>query len=213
MKFQKGKVDSIGTVVKVVLLLLLLSFLTSCSKKLAPTAAYSMLEKRELTKSLGYGSETADNTILPEKAAEFKLAITDSVMAATKQPYTRTNFKELYLKTKPNTKYKITISSLCDCLGSRKYLFKPVLLLYDKNSNLLQCNIEGEDFGYTHGPLSMDRAWVFNTLNTEGDLRLIVFSDNNNLNQSVYKYIVAFAAVEVKSTTNGDFYVLLEEIR
>ena len=194
------------------LLLLATLFIMGCSKKLAPNAAYGMLQKREIVKDLKAGTPFAGNSITTGKQAKFKLALTDSVMQYTLNGSNiRSNFKDFFTDTKPNTKYKLTISSLCDCLGFKKYLFLPALYVFDTNGQFIKSDVN-TDFNYLNGPLSLNSYYTFNS-GMGGNLKLVVFSANQNLNQSVYKFVVIFITAHVRTNIGGDYNILLEEIK
>lgn len=184
--------------------------LTGCSKKLAPDVAYALLQKREVIAASQIRYLTPTDIILPGKQEIYKLSITDSVAAFGKDSEKLSNFKIFYLDTKPNTAYKIIVKSYCDCFGFTKQIFLPIIHIFN-GSQPMKPKLEEAFYNESTEGLIIQEVWTFNSQNY--NTKLVVYSNNTELDNEEYKLDVFAIKIPVNLTIQGKFSVLLEEIK
>ncbi|MCF6182463.1 hypothetical protein [Lutibacter sp.] len=136
----------------------------------------------------------------------------------------KSNYQKFSLELKPNKKYKIKVSSLCNCAGFKKYMFIPQISTINKNDNIFT-KLDSTYFNYEKGPLTLNRVWniQFDNRTKNTKFEFLLFSDNTNLFEKIYKFITNTAGfvnnvfipivipINVKSTLVGKFVVKVEE--
>jgi len=209
MKYRREKVNSIKFKIIAVLFLAIL-MLTGCSKKLAPDVAYALLQKREVITASQFANLTPTDIVIPGKEEMYKLSLTDSVAAFASNRDMLSNFRLFYLDTKPNTTYRVIVKSYCNCFGFTKHIFQPVIQIYN-GLQPLKPEQNNAQYSYDTERLAINESLTFNSLNK--NTRLLIFSNNNDLNKIAYTFDIFFIKTHVRTTTSGDFSILLEEVK
>lgn len=175
---------------KILAILFLATFLlTGCSKKLAPDAAYALLKKREVITAEQFANLTPVDIVIPGKEEMYKLSVTDSVAAFGKDQDMLSNFRLFYLDTKPNTTYRVIVKSYCNCFGFTKHIFQPIIHIYN-GSQPLKPELNNAKYTYDTERLALNELFTFNSQNN--NTRLLVFSNNNDLNKIAYTFDIFF---------------------
>ncbi|MXN91888.1 hypothetical protein GR160_11705 [Flavobacterium sp. Sd200] len=190
-------------------ILLAISLFTGCSKKLAPDVAYAMLKKREIVNQSQLAELDPSDIIIPGIEKKYKLSLTDSVSVFGGSLNILSNFRLFYLDTRPNTTYRITVKGYCNCFGFTKQIFQPVIQIFNGSEPL---RWEPNKGSYD----ATDRLVFFESyiFKNQGDnTRLVVFSNNQDINKIAYTFDIFFIKTHVRNTTGGDFSVLLEEVK
>ena len=196
---------------KIIAILFLATMLFSgCSKKLAPNVAYGLLKKREIVALDQFANLTPTEIVIPGKEEMYKLCLTDSVAAFGRNRDMLSNFRLFYLDTKPNTTYRIIVKSYCNCFGFTKHIFQPIIHIYN-GSQTLKPELNNANYTYGTERLALNESWTFNSQNN--NTRLLIFSNNNDLNKIAYTFDIFFIKTHVRTTTGGDFSILLEEVK
>ncbi|MDO6737462.1 hypothetical protein [Wenyingzhuangia sp. 2_MG-2023] len=194
--------------------LIIILVISSCSRKINPTTAYSELKVNEVKK---------DNLILTElelnNPIKAELKIEDNVMSNDSVLSYYHEYKYTPNKTK---NYSVEIFSLCNCFGFKKYIFNPNIKILDKNNNEIKNKIETISYDYQKGPISFNKKWTFESVKNE-PLTIIIYSENNKLGEPIHKfeaYTTSFAAgmiipivapITIKSSLVGKYYIELTE--
>jgi hypothetical protein len=192
------------------LIIVLVLFITcGCSRKTTPIESYKILkENRTLS------SHIPTSPIVLNESHEFELKISDSVMTYGEKEKIYTNYKVYNFDLKSNKKYRLTISSICDCFGFKKYIFIPLASILDQNGRTIKMEELPDSFDYRNGPLSLNKTWIINNT-ADGNYKLYVASNNTNLDQSLYKFLTTPVpmTINIKSSIGGKFKISIEEIK
>ena len=183
-----------------------------CSKKMAPQEAYAALRQKKASSPF----EAVPTIRLDlDKDYKFSLTDTDSVFLCDDSNQRYSYYKNFNIPLKSRTKYKLSISSLCDCAGFKKYMFIPVLLV---TSNIDKKEVskhqpELDSFDYRFGPLSMNFTYIINS-ESYSNYKIIVFSANQGLGEKVCSIpVIGLPNIDVKATVIGKFHIKIEEIK
>ncbi|MGO4912079.1 hypothetical protein [Leeuwenhoekiella sp. W20_SRS_FM14] len=203
---------------KKLVVLVALVFLSSCAAKLNGLQAYQDLINREPI--IDFKSYLPEETPLLKSNTDYKfsLKVEDPVLIYKADSLTRSNFKMLQFAPKPDSIYRISVYSLCDCLGIKKQLFVPQMRLTDIEGNSFKANLVAQKIDYPKKSkakaLSFMREYVLVDSLPE-TLRIYIYSDNSRPGQEVDKFSVNTLAglfpltipFSLKSTTVGDFVI------
>lgn len=203
------------------LLVFLICFLSiSCSKKILPIAGYEKIKMNTRAVEVNKITFTNAENINPNNDYKFNLNLNDSILVYKDTIYS--NYKTFSIKTSKEKNYSISIYSICDCWGFKKYMFNPEVLVSNSLGEKLDLKLNLVKFGYDKGPLSLNKKYTL-TSSTDRIIYLTVFSNNETLQKDLYKFIVAGAAfsksvfvpivvpVGVKSSLIGDFFIRIDE--
>jgi hypothetical protein len=192
---------------KLIIVLILFS-ICGCSRKTTPFEAYKNLKENRIVSTRIPTSPLSIN-----ENHEFELKISDSLMTFGENEKIYTNYKGFNFDLKSNKKYKLTISSICDCFGFKKYMFIPLASILDQNGMTTKTEELPDTFDYRHGPLSLNKTWIINNT-ADGNYKLYVASNNTNLDQSLYKFLTSpVPTINIKSSIGGKFKISIEEIK
>lgn len=127
----------------------------------------------------------------------------------------KSNYQKFNFKVRPNKKYRIKISSLCDCGGFKKYMFIPQIIT-DNLKNRIITESDSTYFNYEHGPLTLNKVWHIkdDVIKEKAEFEFLLVSDNSRLSEKIYKFIInpmGIVPVNVKSTLTGKFVIKIEE--
>ena len=201
--------------------LLIVLVLTACSKKIIPNEGYIRITNKE---SVDLIKINKSNTIqlLANNNFKNKLTLNDSVLIYNDS--IKSNFQKFSIELKPEKKYRIKVSSLCNCAGFKKYMFIPLISPINKKDTFFT-KLDSTYFNYEKGPLTLNRIWNVKsdniTENTKFDF--LLYSDNSNLSEKVYKFVTNTSGIvnnvfipiaipiNIKSTLIGKFVVKVEE--
>ncbi|WP_146819019.1 hypothetical protein [Flavobacterium noncentrifugens] len=207
MRFRNGNLSCF------VWLLVLTVTLTNCSPKIKPAEAYKMLQGKYIKND--NQTSTARQLELEKDYAD-ELNSGDSVFVSDTKNHLYSYYKVYNIRLETDKKYKISLSSLCDCWGFKKYLFIPAVIGFDQQENPADAKLEKEnvDFGYEFGPLSLNTSYILDS-NYGGNFNFFVFSANKDLNQELYTFLTLPIPipVKVKSTLVGKFHIKIEELK
>ena len=201
--------------------LLVILILASCSKKIIPNEGYILIKGKKSANILDIDRSNAKQ-LIPNNNFKDKLILSDSVLIYNDS--IKSNYKKFYLELKPKKKYKIKVSSLCNCAGFKKYMFIPDISSVNKNDKFIT-KLDSTYFNYEKGPLTLNRVWnvQFGNITENTKFEFLLFSDNTNLSEKVYKFFTNTAGVvnnvfipiavpiNIKSTLVGKFVVKVEE--
>ncbi|SDS26742.1 hypothetical protein SAMN04487764_2724 [Gillisia sp. Hel1_33_143] len=185
---------------------------TSCSRKINPNEGYEQIKSKNSVDLF-----EANNSIAKEIKvnADFKdkLSLDDSILYYNDS--IKSNYKNFTFDLKADKKYKIKVSSLCNCAGLKKYIFIPKIATGNVNSRI-NLELDSTYFNYEKGPLTLNKVWSLksNGLTENTTMEFLLFSDNEKLSENVFKFIVtSFGAipVNIKSTLVGNFIIEIEE--
>jgi len=197
---------------KVVIILILLFIITGCSQKTTPLEAYRNLKENRIASKINLSLIT--NPLLVDKTYKFDLKISDSLIIYGNDEKIYANYKDFNIDLKSNKKYKIKISSLCDCFGFTKYMFIPLVSVLNQNGMTMKLESQPDTFDYSHGPLSLNKTWILENL-TNNNSKIIVSSNNVNLGQDLYKFFTypIPMTINIKTSLVGKFNITIEEIK
>lgn len=181
--------------------------LESC--KTPPMVKYNKIKEVESPISLNLISRDSNDSISKNIGTKFKLKITDSVLVYKDGTSLYSNYKKIVLKASSNKKYSVSVYSFCDCFGFRKYMFTPKIRVLDKHGNFVKTILFWNEIDYLYfaKPISYNRNWIIDQ-EVDGDLTLIIYSDNIALNRKVENLLLS----SIKSTTVGKFMLTVHEI-
>lgn len=191
------------------IIILFMFVIFGCARKTTPLEAYKYLKENRNT-----SKQIPTTGLKLNENYKFELKTSDSVMTYGEKEKIYTNYKGFNFDLEANKKYKITISSICDCFGFRKYIFIPLASVLDKNGTITKMNEQPDTFDYRHGPLSLNKIWIIDNV-ASGNYKLYLASNNNNLDQNLYKYFTTPVPmmINVKSSAGGKFNISIEEIK
>lgn len=193
-----------------VIIFLAIFIICGCSRKTNPIEAY-----RNLKENRTLSTHIPTEPLSLNENHKLELKVSDSVMTyGENEKKTYTNYKGYNFTLESNKKYKLTISSICDCFGFKKYMFIPLASILDQNGMTIKTEELSDTFDYRYGPLSLNKTWIIeNTMN--GNYKLYLASNNKNLNESIYKFFTnpVPMTINIKSTTVGKFTIRIEEIK
>lgn len=194
----------------------------SCAKKINPIIGYNQIKSRKAINLF-------EENIVESKKIDFnkdfksKLTLNDSVLLYLDT--ISSNYQKYSIVLKPNKKYKIKVSSLCDCAGFKKYMFIPQVFPVNIGKETIKTKPDTTYFNYEKGPLTLNKVWVIQNENliTETEYDFFIFSDNRNLTDKIYKFIgtsvgvsnnfvmPVIVPISIKSSLIGNFYLRVEE--
>lgn len=192
------------------IIILVLFTLFGCSKKITPLEAYKNLKEN---RTVSTRIPTSPLSINENHKSELKSS--DSVMTfGENEKKIYTNYKGFNFDLESNKKYKLTISSICDCFGFRKYIFIPLASILDHNGMTIKMEELPDSFDYQQGPISLNKTWIIDNVEN-GNYKLYIASNNMNLDQSLYKFLTypVPLTINVKTSTGGKFNISIEEIK
>lgn len=186
--------------------------LVSCAKKIIPNEGYNEINNKRAINLLELDKSNA-KLLSPNIDYENELTLNDSIIKYNDS--LKSNYQKFIFEVRTDKKYKIKVSSLCNCSGLKKYLFIPQIIIENSNDK----NIAESDstyFNYEKGPLTLNRVWNIDNdiLKENKKIELLLFSDNSKLSENIYKFIVnpvGFVPINVKSTLNGKYIIKIEE--
>jgi len=186
--------------------------LTSCAKKIIPTEGYRQINSKN-SEYFTNANKAVVKKIRLDSAYRNKLTLSDSILIFNDS--IKSNYQSFSFVTKPGKDYKIKVTSQCNCLGFKKQMFVPKIVIGSLNDRATPF-ADSVYFDYKSGRLSINKEWKLksNTANETGKYEFLVFSDNTKLSENVFKFIVVpavFIPVNIKSTLIGDFIVKVEE--
>ncbi len=201
--------------------ILLCSISISCSKKIVPLAGYGTIKREMRAVDVNKITFISKENISLNVDYEFKLNLSDSILVYKDTIYS--NYKTFSFKINRGKTYAISVFSLCDCWGFKKYMFNPEAIVSNDFGEKLDLKQTSVKFGYDKGPLSLDKKWTL-TSKTDGNIYLSVFSNNESLQKDLYNFIatgVAYSGtvfiplvipVSVKSSLIGEFVIRVDEL-
>lgn len=200
--------------IPITIVLLIIITITGCSRKVYPLAEYHKLTGRNAKPYTEKGNKTAENTLELSKKYRFTLSPEDSVMIyQLDQIKTISNYKEFFANIVPGKNYKISVYTLPDKhMGTTKYVFQPFAFVFDDQNELFKLKAEEGKFNDPFKGLGVKRTFMFNSADKD-KVKIVVFSDNRELDQTLYTLTLNFVPFKYKSTTTGDFYITIEEIK
>ena len=209
------------TIQIVIIILISISF-TSCAKKINPLEGYKAIKNKNAT-NLFENNSTEKTKIEANKSYKNTLTLNYSVLYY--MDTITSNYHKYSIDLKPNKKYKIKISSLCDCAGFKKYMFIPEVYPENTVSETITIKLDSVYFNYEKGPLTLNKTWKINTetITKVTPFNFYLFSDNRKLGEKMHKFnatsiglasniiIPIVAPIVIKSTLVGKFHVIVEE--
>jgi hypothetical protein len=181
--------------------------LSSCSRKLKPDTALQTLKSTTVGTDT-FTSATPENTLVLGKEVKQSLTAEQPVLKIGE--YTSYTQK-FHLNVEQGKKYNIAISSLCDCMGVRKYMIAPLATVKDSNGNKLSFSYGEQKYDYSGGPLTLNRNISF-TADKSSDVEITVYADTEHAGQLMYTYIVTFVKAKVLAGVTGDFIIKATEM-
>ena len=177
-------------------------------------AEYHKLTGRNAKRYTEKGSQTEGNTLKLSKKHEFTLSPDDSVMVyQLDQTKIITNYKEFFADVVPGKDYKISVHTLPDKhMSTNKYVFQAFAFVFDDENQLFKLSAEEGNFNDPVKGLGIKRTFTFNSADKD-KVKILVFSDNRELDKTLYTLMLNFVTFRYKSTTTGDFYITIEEIK
>lgn len=189
------------------LVLACLFILSSCSRKLKPDTALQTLKSTAVGTDI-FTPATTENTLALGKKTEGSLTAVSPVL--TIGEYTSYTQK-FHLNVEQGKKYNINISSICDCLGVRKYMIAPLATIKDSNGNKLAFSYGQQKYDYSAGPLTLNRNISF-TAEKTSDVEITIYADTEHAGEVMYTYIVTFVKTKVLAGVTGDFTITATEM-
>ena len=201
-----------NNLIKVLVICLLLA---SC--KALPEANYGKLiykwsKSRTISDIINYDAPVS---LYLNEDHNDNLSLSDSILKINSTLSYLTNYKLFKSYGIAGRKYKVTLYGICDCYGFRKYLFKPLLAIYDSEGNLIATQIVRHDIimftsEYSHTlPFHTDLEWEF-TLQKTGDFKIVVFSYNEGIgNGTKDKDLIQYPGYSFNIV--GDFMIAIQE--
>lgn len=206
---------------KIILILVTILFFNSCAKKINPFDGYQQIKNKKSINILEE-KKNAPKEILVNTDIKGKLTLNDSVL--TYHDTILSNYQIFSVEIKPSKKYKIKVSSLCNCAGFKKYMFIPQVnpAKYYENISIKTDSVY---YNYEKGPLTLNKIWKVqsDSITNNTKFEFLLYSDNRNLSDKIYKFtsssmvvsnniaVPVIVPVNIKSTLIGDFYVIVEE--
>lgn len=206
---------------KIILILVTILFFTSCTKKINPFDGYQQIKNK---KSINILEEKKidPKEILVNTSIKGKLTLNDSVL--TYHDTILSNYQIFSVEIKPGKKYKIKVSSLCNCAGFKKYMFIPQVNPAKYYENITT-KTDSVYYNYEKGPLTLNKVWKVqsDSVTNNTKFEFLLYSDNRNLSDKIHKFTSSSMAVSnsivvpvivpinIKSTLIGDFFVIVEE--
>ena len=201
--------------------LLIVLVLTACSKKIIPNEGYIRITNKESVNLININKSNTTQ-LLANNSFKNKLTLNDSVL--TYNDSIKSNFQKFSIELKPEKKYSIKVSSLCNCAGFKKYMFIPLISPINKKDTFLT-KLDSTYFNYEKGPLTLNRIWSVKTDNITENTKFdfLLYSDNSNLSEKVHKFVTNTSGIvnnvfipiaipiNIKSTLVGKFVVKVEE--
>lgn len=122
-----------------------------------------------------------------------------------------TYYKSFSLFLQGPRRYQITISSSCDCLGFKKYMFEPVAILVGKNGSRPVLSDYADAIDYRHGVIGWHRTFAFDTP-ADDDYTIMVMSHNDNPDK-VLTDLKPFPGIDspIRAAVTGKFHILVTE--
>jgi hypothetical protein len=185
---------------------------TSCSRKIIPSEGYNQIKSKNSV-NLFEANNSIAKEIKVNTNLRDKLTLNDSVLYYNDS--IKSNYKNFAFDLKPHKKYKIKVSTLCNCAGFKKYIFIPKIAIGNVNIRI-NLELDSTYFNYEKGPLTLNKVWNLKSdgLTENTKLEFLLFSNNEKLSENVFKYIVTSIGaipVNIKSTLVGDFIIEIEE--
>lgn len=206
---------------KIVLIIVTILFFTSCAKKINPFYGYQQIKNKKSINILEE-KKLAPKEILVNTDIKGKLTLNDSVL--TYHDTILSNYQIFSVEIKSGKKYKIKVSSLCNCAGFKKYMFIPQVNPAKFYENITT-KTDSVYYNYEKGPLTLNKIWNVqsDSITNNTKFEFLLYSDNRNLADKIYKFtsssmvvssniaVPVIVPVNIKSTLIGDFYVIVEE--
>ena len=202
--------------------ILVLLILTSCAQKLNGLKAYNELQNRETVDAFRGNTTQTIPVLKVNEEYKFSLKTEDPILVYKTDSLIRSNFKQFKVLTKPDSRYRISIYSICNCMGFKKQVFVPQLHICDEKGNIYKPVLIEEKIDYPKGSKAkaisvMQEYGLKNPL--PATLYLTVFADNENLDKRVDRlnvsgisgFIPYTIPLSLKSTTNGEFVIQVKE--
>lgn len=188
---------------------------TSCSRKIIPSEGYNQIKNKNAV-TLFESKNSTPEKIKVNKDFKDALTLNDSVLYYDDS--IKSNYKNFVFDLKPDKNYKIKVSSLCNCVGFKKYMFVPKIAQGNLD-NRIDTKLDSIYFNYEKGPLTLNKIWNIKSdgLTENTKLEFILFSDNTKLSENVYRFIatsfggIPVMPINIKSTLIGDFVIKIEE--
>jgi hypothetical protein len=189
---------------------------SSCAVR--PLIGYKEIKQRPNTYLLD--SIVVDSALIPPLRVDnrYRLQLKDSVLVYNDVFYS--NYRVFCFKATPAQSYKITINSLCDCLGFRKYMFNPDIRVIDSHGRAITTRLTDSNIDYVKSfqPISFNKTWAIDD-RIAGDCFIIVYSNNSKLNRSIYDFQVGTMSgftpillpIKITSSLVGDFILRISE--
>lgn len=170
---------------KINAILLVLIMLLGCKKQ--PKEAYKQITntKRVVHSFKAALARTSQIEVIQQNQIySRKISLEDSIINVEKGWYSNYHILKLPLERKQN--YQISIKSLCDCFGVRKYMFFPQLALFDSSSNSVELNLADERVGEPKGitPIHLKHTYTFQS-DITASYYLFVYANNTILNRQL----------------------------
>lgn len=206
--------------IKLSLLSVLVLLMFSCASKVVPIAGYEIIKKTANPISINNTWTKTNVTLVTAKDYSADLKLNDSVLVYSDSLFS--NYKTYMFNAIKSKSYKITVSSLCDCFGFKKYMFNPEIYVMNSFGIPVELSQQPFHFGYEKGPLTLTKQWTFN-LKAGENYYFTLFSNNKRLQTDIYKFIAGSVSatggvivpvvvpINVKSSLVGNYVIKIEE--
>jgi hypothetical protein len=187
--------------------------IVSC-KALPETNYKKLLKNRAKSKTI-YEILKSDNYIsLPLNIEHTNsLRLTDSIILMRDSALS--NYKMFKSHGVTGKKYKLTLYSLCDCFGFRKYIFNSLIAIIDTDGKPVEPKLIKKEVRmpdqYSSLPLHVDFEWEY-SIPKSGDYWILVFSKYTNIQASDSQTKALIPWPTIKANIKGDFMITIQEI-
>lgn len=194
--------------------LILLTSLAIVSCKTSPLVMYEEISNRNNSTTIN-SIDLRTNTSIPlNTESKFKLKLKDSILIYGIEDTLYSNYQKIKFNAESNKEYEISVFSFCDCFGFDKYMFVPKIKVFNSKGDELNTNliINEVDYLYIAKPISYNKRWIIND-NIEGEIIIVVYSDNSKLKKKVHNLIIPLVGIpyKIQSTLVGKFIITVGE--
>lgn len=191
----------------VIYCLLICFILVSC-KALPGTNYEKLMKNRAKSKNIYEILKSEKYILLPLNIEHTNtLKVTDPIILLKDSVFS--NYKMFKSFGEVGKKYKITLYSLCDCLGIRKFILNPLIAVVDTDGKWVETKLVKKEVKmpdqYSSMPFHADLEWEY-ILPKSGDYRIIVLSKYTKESPST-----THSLINVSTNIVGDFMITVQE--